>query len=165
MFDDTRKNWPKSLLHWINCLFLQKLLLSTPFRVLKKWSQYFYSNCQRTLWNLINCSPRFVILDKTRKNLFFVRGKQFFLNSFFYRPLRILRIFSYSLHNTYQNLFCAPISCYLTFVYFDDMVKKRPKIFSSLERLPFFQNLFFQQPLRARRFDLITSTRIVKGPC
>ena len=43
--------------------------------------------------------------------------------------------------------------------------EKKSKIFSSLERLPFFSKLYvFQQLLRCYRSDLITSTKIVGIP-
>ena len=58
----------------------------------KNWSYYFHSNCHITLWTLINCSVRFLILDKTRKNgqLVFLGGKValFSENLCFQQPLR-----------------------------------------------------------------------------
>ena len=45
------------------------------------------------------------------------------------------------------------------------LYEKKAKIFSSLERLPFFSKLYvFQQLLRCYRSDLITSTKIVGIP-
>ena len=53
--------------------FCQKFAFSTS-QVLKNCSYNFYSNFQKNLWTLLNCSVRFVKLDTTRKN----RPQKFF---------------------------------------------------------------------------------------
>ena len=58
-------------------------------------SSYYRSNCQNTLWTLIYCTPKFVILDNTRRNgqLIFFTGKIAFLfkNLCFQQPLKCHR--------------------------------------------------------------------------
>ena len=68
IFYNTRRNRLKSFLHWKVCLFLQNFMFSATSSVQKKWSYIFNINCQVTLWNLISCSPTFVVFYITRRN-------------------------------------------------------------------------------------------------
>ena len=87
MFDNRRKNRPQCFFHWKDGLFFSKICVFINLLGHKKiWSYYFHSNCHKTLWTLINCSLRFLILDKRRKNgqTIFFCGKvsPFFKNLF-----------------------------------------------------------------------------------
>ena len=77
----------------------------TTFYVLQKWPYIFtiiaskplgaYKEVFWGLLTLVNCSPRFVTLDATRKigpNTFVTVKTAIFWNIFFYRPLRSQRI-------------------------------------------------------------------------
>ena len=62
-----RKLGQKLLSSW-KSYFLKCLFLSTR-EVLKNWSYYFHSNCQKTFWTLIKFFLRFLILDNTGKTV------------------------------------------------------------------------------------------------
>ena len=49
-----KKKRPKSFLHWEDCLFSQKFVFSTTSQVLKKRSYKLDSNCQISLWTIVN---------------------------------------------------------------------------------------------------------------
>ena len=66
-------------------------MFSTTSQDLKKSSCKFRSNCQISLWTLINCFFKFVTLDDKGKNgpkFFVTLKKDFSWNIVFYRPLR-----------------------------------------------------------------------------
>ena len=77
----------------------------------------------------------------------------------------MLRKRSYNFPSFCENTLWTIINCSLRLIIFDNTRKISQLVFS-LERLPFFfKNLRFQQPLRCKGNDLITSTVIVRIPC
>ena len=68
MFDNARKNRPKSFLHWKGCLFFQNSLSSTTSNVLQKWSCNVHNKSQNTLRTVLIFALRIVIPDNARKN-------------------------------------------------------------------------------------------------
>ena len=88
-----KKKTPKYFNHWKVCLFFKNLWFQQPPRSLKKCSGKLHSISRNSLWTLVSCSLRFIILHKTGK-----KGKIFchlktaiFWNACFYRPLRSQR--------------------------------------------------------------------------
>ena len=69
---------------------------------------------------------------------------------------------SRNFHSNCQESLWTLTKCHFGLCHTRESEKKKVKIFSSLETLPFFQNFFFQQPLRCYRNDLLTSTVIVR---
>ena len=78
-----RKVGPILLSSW-KSYFLKCLFLSTS-EVLKNWSYYSQSNCQKTLWTPIECSLMPIILDNGRKIDQFVFSSEKF--AFFFKKL------------------------------------------------------------------------------
>ena len=66
-------------------------------------------------------------------------------------------------HSNCWNFFWTLSKCPLRFVTLD-YTKKKAKIFFSVEILPFFSKICFQQPLEFLKFDLITSAVKLKLP-
>ena len=66
-------------------------------------------------------------------------------------------------HSNCRNTFWTLSKCPLRFVTLD-YTRKKAKIFFSLEILPFFSKICFQQPLEFLKFDLITSAVKLKLP-
>ena len=70
--------------------FFQNFVFSTTSYVLQNWPCNFHSNCQNTLWTLINYPLRFVTLENARKNspkLFFTGKFAFFFKILCFQQL------------------------------------------------------------------------------
>ena len=106
----------------------------------KNWPYYFHSNCQNTLWTLINCSLSVLILNKTRKNeqLVFFSGKValFFKNLCFQQPLRCLENAPMS-STVWASLASDPKKSFFTFVMSDSTGKKGAIIFVTWKHVIF----------------------------
>ena len=168
MFCNMRRNRRKSILHWRDCLFLQKFMYSATSWVLKKWCFNFNINCQVTLWTLINCFRKFVMYYNTRRS----RPKSFhwkdclFLQKFVFTATSwVMKKWSYNFNIICQVTLWTPIRCSPTFVMFCNTRRNRQKSFLHWNGCLFYKNLCFQQPLGSWRYGLITSTLIVKSPC
>ena len=74
--DKSRKNGPIAFFI-VKIHFLYSLFLSTS-GVLKNWSYYSHSKCQKILWNPIECFLMLIILDKSRKFVQFVFSSEKF---------------------------------------------------------------------------------------
>ena len=113
--------------------FLKNLCFQKTSWVLQKWSFDFHSVCQNTLWTLIKCSLRFVILDNTRKRpkLFFTGKIAFFSKICFQQPLRFFKIWSNYFRSETQITSWTLTKCSLRFAYSKTRLyeKKRPKSF------------------------------------
>ena len=68
--DKTRKSGP-NVFFIVKVYFLNSLFLPTSW-VLKNWSYYSQSNCQKTLWTPIECFLMPILLDNSRRNVQFV---------------------------------------------------------------------------------------------
>ena len=145
------------------CVFNNSLLL-------QKLSYDLYSNCQITLWTLINCALRFVTIENRRKNspksfLHWNFCLLFFKKLCLQQRLRCYRndldIFIVNVSIPWGPLFIVPWG--LSHLI---MRKKRPKTFIYWKNCFFFfyKNLCFQQPLRCYRNDPITSTVVSRLP-
>ena len=170
MFDTKRKSRAKSFLHWKDCLSLQKIVLSNLLGP-KGLIIYFQSICRITMWTLIKCSLRFVILDNTRKkgqNLFFsLERLPFFKALCFQQPLGFLRIWPYYFRSKIRVPRGHLQSVFLRFVILDNSImrEKGQDLFFT-RRIAFFSKIYvFKKPLRCYRSDLMTSTVIVRIPC
>ena len=124
--------------------------------------------CPNTLCTLIGCSLRLLKLDNTRKN----RRKDFvtlklavFLNVCFYQPLRTQGIDLINCTQIVKKPLWTLIICTLRFFIPDSMRKKMPPFYSHLKDSLCSKKLYFQQPLRCYRNDLINRTKIAKIPC
>ena len=65
ILDNTRKNRPKTFLHWKD-YFFQKFAFSATFWLLKKWSYNLHHSCQNTLWILTKFHLMSAIVGKLR---------------------------------------------------------------------------------------------------
>ena len=74
--DKSRKNGPIAFFI-VKIHFLYSLFLSTS-GVLKNWSYYSHSKCQKILWNPIECFLMLIILDKSWKFVQFVFSSEKF---------------------------------------------------------------------------------------
>ena len=68
MFDKTRKNRPKAISHYKDCLFSPKLRVFNNLLGPKKWTHKFKSTCQNLFVTVLYCSLRFFTCDITRKD-------------------------------------------------------------------------------------------------
>ena len=142
--DDTRKKGQK-LFHRENCSFFKNVCFYRHLRsqgndliILKFFSEYLWTLIQSgTPW----CLSHSMNWGKTGQKLLSLL-KQLFLKCLFLSPSLVPKKCSYHLRNRYQNALRTLIKCSLTFVMFDN-TRKIDQIFSSLERLPFFQNFVF----------------------
>ena len=133
--------------------FFQNLLFSVTFKVLKKCTYKFHSNCQNSSWILINCSPMFVTFDDTRKNgpIFCHRENATFWNVCFNPPLRFQRNGQVICIIFCQIILWTVINFSLAFAILDNTRKTRPKfsfrwkfcLFFS--KLSVFNNLLWSQ--------------------
>ena len=119
--------------------------------MLQKWSNNFHKNCWNTFWTLINFPLRFVTLDYTRKRpKSFLHWKDCLFFSKLYVFQQLLRCYRSDLITSTKIVgipFWTLTKCPLRFVTLD-YTRKNAKIFFSLESLPFFSKICFQQPLR-----------------
>ena len=102
-----QKKWPKCFFQWKVCLFFKTFCLQQPLRSLKKCSHKFNSNCQNSMWILLNCSPMFVTLEYLKKvgqkNCH--RGNNYFLKCLILSTSQVPMKRSYHLHKkTLKNL-------------------------------------------------------------
>ena len=130
MFYNTRRNRRKSFLHRKYCPILQKFMFSATSWVQKKCSYNFNISCQVTLWNLISCSPTFVMFYNTR----WYRRKSFLhwkycliLQKFMFSATSwVQKKWSYNFNINCHFTLWTHISCSLTFAMFYNTRRNRP---------------------------------------
>ena len=130
--------------------FFQKFVFWTTSQVLKKWSNNFHSNCQKTLGTNINCSRRFVTTNNTMKDqprTFVTKRKANFWKISCYRPLRSQRRNIINYKKSVKQTLWTLHKCLLTFLMFDKSRKKGAKSFLHWKDCLFFsKKMCFQQP-------------------
>ena len=119
--------------------------------MLQKWSNNFHKSFRNNFWSLTNSPLKFVTFDYTRKkgqNFFFTGKIAFFFSKLcvFQQLLRCYRsdvITSTVIVGTrFEPLQNVPWGLSHSIIR-----EKRPKSFFSLESLPFFSKICFQEPL------------------
>ena len=136
--------------------------------MLQKLSYNLLSNCQDTFSTPTNYLLRFFSLDKATKN-----RRKSFLHWRAY--IFLLKILCFQQHlSSWRNDHVAcilnvktpgwPLKIVLWYLPYSIKKEKLVIYFFSLEWLPFFRSLCFQQPVRCYRNDLKTSTVIVRKP-
>ena len=145
------KSGQKFFFHWKGCL-LSKPCAFNNLLGSKKSFFNFQKSCQKTFWSLKVCSLRFAIPDNTRKNepkTFVIVKTANIWNVCLYRLLRSQRNVPI-ICTKIVKVHCGPLyfvswhlSCSIK------QEKKGPKGFFLVEKLPFFKNFCFQQPLRS----------------
>ena len=134
--------------------FFFKTLCFQQILVLKKWKYYFNSNCQKTVWTLINFPSRFVALDKVRKGRpkFFLywKGCLFLKKLCFQQTIKCYRN-DFINSTVIVKLPCGPIKIVRRGLAHSIMPEKNgQKIFFTWNVAFFlFKRLCFQQPLRS----------------
>ena len=151
MFCNTRRNRRKSILHWKDCLFLQKFMYSATSWVLKKWSFNFKINCHVTLWTLISCFRKFIMYYNTRRS----RPESFhwkdclFLQKFMFTATSwVMKKRSYNFNNICQVTLWTPIRCSPTFDMFCDTRRSRRKSFLHWKCCLFLQKFMYSATSR-----------------
>ena len=144
--DNARKGTANYSIHWKICFLFRIIVFSATPLMLQKWSCNFHSDCQNTLWTLLNCFLRSVRLDNARKNspksLF--RWKScLFYQKILFSTTYVLKKWCYSIHSSCQTTFWTFINRLLRFVTIDHRRKSKANFFSSLKRLPFFKKIKF----------------------
>ena len=140
--DSTIENRPKRFFTAKITFFFQKFVFWTISQVLKKWSNNFHSNCQKTLGTNINCSRRFVTTDNTMKDqprTFVTKRKANFWKISCYRPLRSQRRNIINYKKSVKQTLWTLHKCLLTFLMFDKSRKKAQNLFFTGKIAFFFQ--------------------------
>ena len=143
---------PKYFIHWKDCLFFKTLWFQQPPRSLKKCSGKLYSIGRNSLWTLVSCSLRFIILGTTGKegpkNL--SPENSCFLKRLFLSTSKVPKKRWYLLDNYCRNTSWTPIKCCsLLFSCSIKGEKTGHKVFSIGEVAFFLKSLCFHQPLRS----------------
>ena len=164
MFDKTRKNTPHYFLSWKYCLFSQKMCFQQPLRCYRSGIitsivivRVPVAPLQIVPWGFAHS-----ILRKKKAKGFCHLEDSLFLKCLFLTISCVLKKKTYSLHNRWQKTFSTPINCSLTFIMCDTTRKSRP-IFCSLERLPLFKNLCFQQLPGLKELSLLLPQSMLKN--
>ena len=136
--------------------------------MLQKWSSNFHSNCQNTLWTLINCSVGFGTLDNARKHRsnFFLHWKVclFFKKLCLQQPLSCYRN-DLLTSTVIARIPCGPLKIIRWCVSHSIFWEKIGKNFFFTGKFAFSKIFCFQQPLRCYRNYLLTSTVNARIPC